>query len=89
MTLRCSSCNNEYSDMVPRWRCDCGSYLCLEGTGMFRPDQVKGRATSLWRHADEADRRNEKRVRSGFFHSSFVIRHSSFASILHCRNDWR
>lgn len=52
MILRCSNCELSYPTSVPRWRCDCGSYLRLEGTGMFRPDQVKGRAASLWRYAE-------------------------------------
>ncbi len=52
MNLRCSECGLSYPDSQPRWRCGCGSYLRLEGTGMFRPDHLASRPASLWRYGE-------------------------------------
>jgi threonine synthase len=51
MILRCSECNAAHSPAIPRWRCDCGGYLRLEGTSLFRPGQAD-RAAGLWRYAE-------------------------------------
>ncbi|MGI6643946.1 MAG: threonine synthase [Bacillota bacterium] len=52
MKLKCSSCSEEYGLESPRWRCDCGAYLRLEGTKAPRIQDLEGRERSLWRYAE-------------------------------------
>ncbi len=52
MRLKCSSCSKEYSLELPRWRCDCGAYLRLEGAKAPKVHDLEGREQSLWRYAE-------------------------------------
>lgn len=48
--LICSKCDTRYQADQPRWRCDCGSYLHLSGTGMFAKADLHTRPQTLWRY---------------------------------------
>src|SRR5690242_18870520 len=50
--LVCSDCGSTYSAAVARWRCDCGKYLRLQGTGMFDPRDLSSRTPNLWRYRE-------------------------------------
>lgn len=50
--LVCSLCSAPYPSAVPRWRCDCGSYLRLDGVEMFSIDALRDRPTNLWRYRE-------------------------------------
>jgi threonine synthase len=48
--LTCAACGLGHPVSEPRWRCDCGGYLRLEGTGLFRPEALAGRPRTIWRY---------------------------------------
>jgi len=48
--LICAACGTRHPTSIPRWRCDCGSYLQLEGTGLFQPESLAGRPATVWRY---------------------------------------
>jgi threonine synthase len=50
--LVCSRCSTQFPTTTPRWRCDCGSYLILEDSGLFSPQRLQGRPPSLWRYRE-------------------------------------
>lgn len=50
MQLKCYQCNTIYNLSQPRWRCDCGGYLLLEGTTAPQPDCLTSRSLNLWRY---------------------------------------
>src|SRR5262245_39378407 len=52
MRLTCASCPESYDAALPRWRCECGSWLRLEGTRLFRRESLPGRPPSLWRYSE-------------------------------------
>lgn len=50
--LVCSACGASYSCEQARWRCECGGYLRLQGTGIFQPRDLASRPLNLWRYRE-------------------------------------
>ncbi len=50
--LRCSKCEATYPTTAPRWRCDCGSPLRLEGCEALNAGRMKDRPPGLRRYTE-------------------------------------
>lgn len=50
--LVCSSCSRTFSENEPRWRCDCGGYLLVNSTRMFRRENLADRSAGVWRYRE-------------------------------------
>lgn len=50
--LQCPRCGARYPASEPRWRCDCGSYLLLEGTDLFSRESLAARPSGIWRYRE-------------------------------------
>lgn len=48
--LHCPSCNQTYNLEKPRWRCDCGNYLLLEGEFEFGKEDIIKEDNSFFRY---------------------------------------
>jgi threonine synthase len=48
----CAACGNEYALDIPRWRCDCGSFLDIEFDYSLDVGAIAGRAPVLWRYRE-------------------------------------
>lgn len=50
--LYCATCAATYPRSEVRWRCECGGYLLVEQSGMFRPDSLAHRPPIIWRYRE-------------------------------------
>lgn len=50
--LLCSACGASYPSDQARWRCECGGYLRLQGTGIFGQRDLAARPLNIWRYRE-------------------------------------
>lgn len=50
--LYCAKCAATYPQGEVRWRCECGGYLLAEGAGMFDPESLARRPSTIWRYRE-------------------------------------
>ncbi len=48
----CHACGKSYPLDEIRWRCDCGSFLDLEGDRPLDPEKIAGRPPGMWRYRE-------------------------------------
>ena len=50
MTFACTMCDAKYEYDLPRWRCDCGTYLKLDHQAAFTKDDINPTRFNMWRY---------------------------------------
>lgn len=69
-TLRCQTCQNEYSTSEPIWKCECGGLLALDFRARFPITKIKNRKTTLWRYREALPLDDDCHIVS--FHEGFT-----------------
>tara|TARA_Y100000590_G_scaffold139730_1_gene160062 strand:- start:599 stop:1720 length:1122 start_codon:yes stop_codon:yes gene_type:complete len=59
-SLKCTSCDVEFPDEEPRWRCECGSTLDIKIENIFPKKLLGSRESSLWRYKESIPLKNIK-----------------------------